>query len=56
MEHVRTDESRFEGLKDYPFAAHYQQLGDLRMHYVDEGSRDGSIVLMLHGEPSWSYL
>jgi haloalkane dehalogenase len=45
------------GLPDYPFEAHYLDVGDdLRMHYVDEGPRDGRTVLMMHGEPSWSYL
>jgi haloalkane dehalogenase len=29
---------------------------DLRVHYVDEGPRDAPVVLMMHGEPSWSYL
>ncbi len=56
MDFVRTPEQRFERLLDYPFAAHYVQLGALRMHYVDEGPRDAKPILMLHGEPSWSYL
>lgn len=56
MEILRTPDERFSALPDYPFAPHYAQLGALRLHYVDEGPRDGAPVLMLHGEPSWSYL
>ncbi|MCA9586630.1 MAG: haloalkane dehalogenase [Myxococcales bacterium] len=57
MDALRTPESRFEDLPGYPFAPHYVDVGDdLRMHYVDEGPRDGACVLMLHGEPTWSYL
>ncbi|MEX3009253.1 haloalkane dehalogenase [Hoeflea sp. TYP-13] len=60
--HVRrTPEDRFENLPDYPFSPNYLEidggaLGPLRMHYVDEGPRDGPVVLLLHGEPTWSYL
>lgn len=57
MRILRTDDDRFAGLPDYPFAPHYLDVEPgLRMHYVDEGSSDASPVLMLHGEPSWSYL
>lgn len=61
MKFVRTPEERFENLPDYPFAAHYTDIADtegghLRMHYLDEGPRDAAPVLLLHGEPSWSYL
>ncbi len=53
----RTPDDRFHNLPDYPFDPHYVELGHgLRMHYVDEGPRDAAPVLMLHGEPSWSYL
>lgn len=55
-EHLRTPEERFTDLPDYPFAANYVDIDGLRMHYVDEGPRDGPVVLLLHGEPSWSYL
>ena len=37
----------------YPFASHYLSLGDVRMHYVDEG--DGPPLLMVHGNPTWSF-
>ena len=57
MDVFRTPDERFENLPDYAFEPHYADVGEgLRMHYVDEGPRDGSVVLMLHGEPSWSYL
>ena len=57
MKVLRTPDERFANLPDYPFAPHYHQLApDLRLHYVDEGPTDAKPVLMLHGEPSWSYL
>jgi len=56
MEILRTPDERFANLPDYPFAPHYADVDDLRVHFVDEGPRDAAPVLMLHGEPSWSYL
>jgi len=56
METLRTPDERFENLPGYPFAPHYAEVGGVRMHYVDEGPRGGAVVVMLHGEPSWSYL
>jgi haloalkane dehalogenase len=58
MDFVRTPDDRFHNLPGYSFAPHYvDDVGDgLRMHYLDEGPRDGETVLMMHGEPSWSYL
>ncbi len=62
MKILRTPDDRFDNLPDWPFAPHYTEITDaasgqvLRMAYVDEGPRDGSTVLLLHGEPSWSYL
>ncbi|MCC6198575.1 MAG: alpha/beta fold hydrolase, partial [Burkholderiales bacterium] len=57
MSVLRTPEARFAGLHDYPFAPHYHEVAPgLRLHYVDEGPRNASPVLMLHGEPTWSYL
>lgn len=58
---LRTPDACFSDLEDYSFAPHYMQvaddqLGTLRLHYVDEGPRDGRVVIMMHGEPSWSYL
>lgn len=61
MKALRAPDDAFAGLQDYPFAARYMHLpnGDdpqLRLHYVDEGPRDAAPVLLMHGEPSWSYL
>ena len=56
MKALQTPGSRFEGLPDYPFAENYADIDGLCMHYVDEGPRDGNVVLLLHGEPSWSFL
>ncbi|MFK8104010.1 MAG: haloalkane dehalogenase [Saprospiraceae bacterium] len=54
---LTTPEDCFKNLLDYPFTANYLEVGDgLKMHYLDEGNATGSIVLLLHGEPSWSYL
>lgn len=58
---LRTPEERFDGLKDYDFTPHYveisdDRLGTLRMHYLDEGDAAAPVVLLLHGEPTWSYL
>ncbi|ARU57039.1 haloallkane dehalogenase [Oleiphilus messinensis] len=55
-ESLRTPESRFKNLPDYPFIPNYIDVDGLRMHYVDEGDKSAPPVLMLHGEPSWSYL
>jgi haloalkane dehalogenase len=57
MTALRTPDERFSELPDYPFAPHYTTLADgIRLHHVDEGPPDADVVLMLHGEPSWSYL
>ena len=61
MKTLRTPEHRFADLAGYPFEPHYVDVAAtdtpaLRMHYVDEGPRDGSPVVLLHGEPTWSYL
>ncbi len=56
MKHLRTPSERFKRLPNYPFQENYVDLDGLRMHYVDEGPKDGKVILMLHGEPSWSYL
>tara|TARA_R110002110_G_C13470229_1_gene720371 strand:+ start:6774 stop:7688 length:915 start_codon:yes stop_codon:yes gene_type:complete len=61
MESLRTPDSRFEDLSGFDYQPHYLQVsdfegGELRMHYLDEGPKDGAIVLLLHGEPSWCYL
>ena len=56
IDFVRTPASRFRDIPDYPFEPQYFEVDGLRMHYVDEGPRSASPVLLLHGEPSWSFL
>ncbi len=56
MDILRTPDERFTNLPAYPFTPHYLETDALRIHYVDEGPRSAPPVLMLHGEPSWSYL
>ena len=58
MEYLETPDDRFENLKDYPFEPHFKVVDEsgMRMHYVDEGPAEAAPILMLHGEPSWSYL
>lgn len=53
---VRTPDARFDKLPGYPFAPTYVEIDGLRMHYVDQGPRDGETILLLHGQPAWSYL
>jgi len=52
---LRTPDPQFENLPDYDFAPNYVEIGDTRMHYVDEGDGD-EVILCLHGQPTWSYL
>lgn len=51
---VRTPEDRFDGLPDFPWRPHYREVDGLRLAHLDEG--DGAPVLLLHGEPTWSFL
>jgi haloalkane dehalogenase len=53
---VRTPDENFPGLSDFDYAPHYHAWQDLRLHYVDAGPRDGPVMLLLHGMPTWSYL
>ncbi|MEZ5568875.1 MAG: haloalkane dehalogenase [Halioglobus sp.] len=53
---VRTPDACFEALDGYNFAPNYVSVDGLRMHYVEAGPADGDVILMLHGQPSWSYL
>jgi haloalkane dehalogenase len=65
MKTLRTPDERFADLPGYPFAPHYAEIpdgdtespgGTLRVHYLDEGPADAAPILLMHGEPSWSYL
>lgn len=61
MDILRTDDRRFRDLPDFPYEPRYCEVPtgygvDLRVHYVDEGPRDGPVMLLLHGEPTWSFL
>ncbi len=56
MDILRTPDERFENLPEYNFAPHYVEVDELRLHYLDEGPAGAEPVLLLHGEPSWSYL
>ena len=58
---LRTPDDRFDGLPEFGFHPHYLEvhdpdLGGLRMHYVDEGDPRAATVLILHGEPAWSFM
>jgi len=56
MDVLRTPDERFENLPGYSFEPNYFEVMGLRMHYVDEGPSDAPPVLLIHGEPSWSFL
>jgi haloalkane dehalogenase len=53
---LRTPDDRFAGLADFPYEPRYVEVDGLRVAWVEDGPRDGEPVLLLHGEPSWSYL
>jgi len=57
MDVLRTPDERFTDLPGFPYETRYAQTSDgLRVGYLDEGPKDSPVVLLLHGEPSWSYL
>lgn len=61
MEILRTPEERFADLPDFDYRPHYADIAaadgtTMRMAFIDEGPRDDHIVLLLHGEPTWSFL
>ncbi|MFW7381106.1 MAG: haloalkane dehalogenase [Oligoflexus sp.] len=61
MKVLSTPEDRFQDLQEYPFKSHFLKVEDgqgakLNMHYLDEGPKQAEVILLLHGEPTWSYL
>ena len=56
MKLLRTPDERFENLIDFPYAPNYLEVDGIRIHYVDEGPKDSEVILLMHGEPSWSFL
>ncbi|MEU7837609.1 MULTISPECIES: haloalkane dehalogenase [unclassified Nonomuraea] len=57
MRTLRTPEERFADLPDFPYEPRYAEVADgLRMAYVETGRADGAPVVLLHGEPTWSFL
>ena len=61
MEILRTPDNCFSNLRDYPFKPHYTFVNThdgsaLRIHHIDEGPKNGPILLAMHGQPVWSYL
>jgi haloalkane dehalogenase len=53
---VTTPEENFEGLANFDFAPNYHGWQDMNVHYLDEGPKDGPVMLLMHGMPTWSYL
>jgi haloalkane dehalogenase len=61
MNFLRTDDSCFDNLPGYDFSPNYLMVddcegGELRIHFLDEGPKELAPILLMHGEPSWSYL
>lgn len=56
MDVLRTPDERFVDLSGFDFKPRYVEVGGLRIHYLDEGQGGADAVLLLHGEPTWSYL
>ncbi len=46
----------FENLPDFPYEPNYLEVDNIRIHYVDEGPKDAEFLLLMHGEPGWSFL
>jgi len=56
MDLLRTPDERFENLPGFPFEPNYFKVDKIRIHYIDEGPKDAEVMLLMHGEPSWSFL
>ncbi|MFN7927729.1 MAG: alpha/beta fold hydrolase [Blastocatellia bacterium] len=53
---LRTPDECFANLPDFPFQPNYVAVNGYRLHYLDEGPATAAPILLLHGEPSWSFL
>lgn len=53
---IRTPDHHFDGLPAFPYPPNYITINGGRFHYLDEGPKNGEVILCLHGEPSWCYL
>ncbi len=56
VQFVRTPDEHFANLSDWPYPYQYVEINGLRQAYAEAGPADGEVVLLLHGQPSWSYL
>ena len=56
MKVLRTPEDRFADLPDFGYPPGYADVDGVRVAYAEAGPGDGEPVLLLHGEPSWSFL
>lgn len=56
IEYVQTPKECFNNLPDYDFEENYVEIDGMKMHYVDAGDKNGEVILMLHGQPTWSFL
>ncbi len=53
---ARTPDARFNAITDFPYVPQFLEVGGLRIAFIDEGPRDSPPILLMHGEPTWSYL
>ncbi|MHA1239700.1 MAG: haloalkane dehalogenase [Promethearchaeota archaeon] len=56
MKLLSTPEERFENLPDFTFNPHFIKVDGINIHYLDEGNKQAEVILLMHGEPSWSFL
>jgi haloalkane dehalogenase len=56
MKLLSTPEERFENLPDFPYEPHFNEVDGINIHYLDEGTNQTEVILLMHGEPSWCFL
>jgi len=56
MKLLNTPEERFEDLPDFSFEPHFIEVDGINIHYLDEGTNQAEVILLMHGEPSWCFL